>query len=193
MKHLLLTTLLAIFAISGLSASGEEVLKVNTIDGKQMELTGTVKGLNIDKYKGKIVFLEFFGHNCPPCLASIPHYVSLQEKYKNKLAILAVEVQNMPKDALKKFVAEKKINYDVVSMQDGNTLASYIMQRAQWKGSIPFLVIIDQDGIVQTMQAGMLPEETLEKMIIELTKSKSKDNNATIDKNSTSDNNVSKP
>lgn len=193
MKHLLLTTLLAISAISGLSASGEEVLKVNTIDGKQMKLTGTVKGLNIDKYKGKIVFLEFFGHNCPPCLASIPHYVNLQEKYKNKLAILAVEVQNMPKDALKKFVVEKKINYDVVSMQDGNTLASYIMQRAQWKGSIPFLVIIDQDGIVQTMQAGMLSEETLEKMIIELTKSKSKDNNATIDKNSTPDKNVSKP
>jgi len=185
MKKIIVAITLAIFTLSFANAAGAESLKVETLDGKQIEINGTIKGLDIDKYKGKVVFLEFWGHNCPPCLASIPHYVKLQEKYKDKLAIVAVEVQNMQKDALKKFVADKKINYDVIAMQDGNALASYIMQRAQWKGSIPFLVILDKDGAVQLMQAGMLPESTLEEMIDDLTKPKSVETNSSKKENNT--------
>jgi len=185
MKKIIAAIALAIFTLNLANAAGEETLKLDTLNGKQLEITGTIKGLDIDKYKGKVVFLEFWGHNCPPCLASIPHYIKLQEKYKDKLAIVAVEVQNMQKDALKKFVADKKINYDVVAMQDGNALASYIMQRAQWKGSIPFLVILDQDGAVQLMQAGMLQESILEEMITDLTKSKSVENNSSKKENTT--------
>ena len=55
-----------------------------------------VKGTNdvlvINELKNKIVFLEFFGHKCPPCLESISHYKNLQAKYKNQIAIISMEV-----------------------------------------------------------------------------------------------------
>jgi predicted transcriptional regulator len=60
------------------------------------------------------------------------------------------------------------MNYIVVSEEKASELVSYIQQRAQWKGSIPFLVALDTKGNVQFVQAGMLPEESLEELISQL-------------------------
>ena len=196
MKKILLAFTLSLLAVTSAMAEQDQ-LKVTTLDGQTISVTGTTKGIVFDKYKGKIVFLEFFGHNCPPCIASIPHYIDLKNKYKDDLAILAIEVQNMQKNDLENFVKRYKINYDVASMQDGTNLVTYVMQRAQWKGSIPFLMIIDQEGAVQLMQAGMLPEKTLESMINQLQKRKlskgiAKDSNKTKkESNTTKDANKS--
>ncbi len=182
---------------ASLAIAEQDKLKLTTLNGETISVTGTAKGIEFDKYKGKIVFLEFFGHNCPPCLASIPHYNHLRDKYKDDLAIIAIEVQNMQKNALVDFVKRYKINYDVASMQDGSNLVTYVMQRAEWKGSIPFLMIVDQDGGVRLMQAGMLPEKTLESMINELLQKKTKDSTKDSSKtktesNTTKDDNKSK-
>jgi len=143
---------------------------MTTTDGKALHMTGTPTGLIFDEYKGKVVFLEFFGHRCPPCLKSIPHYKKLQEKYKDDLAIIAVEVQGLDDNGLKTFTKENNINYVTISQEKAGRLVSYISQRAQWQGSIPFLVILDKKGDVQLMQAGMLPEKALESTIEQLRK-----------------------
>lgn len=48
--------------------------------GKTYKVTGISEGLKIEGLEDKIVFLEFFGYQCPPCLASIPHLINLQKK-----------------------------------------------------------------------------------------------------------------
>ncbi len=169
MKKLLISIFLFTSLISGVMADDDK-MAMTTIDGKKINITGTENGLIFDEYKGKIVFLEFFGHRCPPCLASIDHYKRLQEKYKDKLAIVAVEVQGLTNDQLKAFVKEKGINYPAIAQENSGQLVPYISMRAQWEGSIPFLVILDKKGEVQLVQAGMLPEDALEKAILELAK-----------------------
>ena len=62
------------------------------------------------------------------------------------------------------------MNYIVVAEEKASELVNYIQQRAQWKGSIPFLVALDTKGDVQFVQAGMLPEESLEELISQLSK-----------------------
>ncbi|MEA3456893.1 MAG: TlpA disulfide reductase family protein, partial [Campylobacterota bacterium] len=131
---------------------------------------GTETGMVFEEFKGKIIFLEFFGHRCPPCIKSIPHYKRLQEKFKDDLVIIAVEVQGFDENELKAFTKEKGVNYVTISQEKAGQLVPYISQRAQWQGSIPFLVILDKKGDVQLMQAGMLSEEALEKYIEELSK-----------------------
>ena len=42
--------------------------------------------------------------------------------------------------------------------------------RSGWKGSIPYLVILDQEGNFVTGQTGMLPQDALEGVIKELDK-----------------------
>lgn len=172
MKKLLTTSLLLLSLLTYTQAAGNEKLlaemTMTDITGKTYDVMGTEQGLNIKGLEGKVIFLEFFGHKCPPCLESIPHLIKLQKKYKDKLAIVSIEVQGYNHEQTKKFAKEKGINYIVVSEEKASELVNYIQQRAQWRGSIPFLVALDTKGDVQFVQAGMLPEASLEELISQL-------------------------
>jgi len=105
-------------------------------------------------------------------LASIPHLIHLQEKYKDSLSVISIEVQGYNAKQLASFAKAKNMNYIVVAEEKASALVNYIQQRAQWRGSIPFLVAMDTKGNVQFVQAGMLPEPSLEKLIEKLSKTK---------------------
>ncbi len=165
MKKLLLAALLLFTMISGAHAASETSMSMTDIKGKTYQVTGTEQGLKIKGLEGKIVFLEFFGHKCPPCLATIPHLIDLTKKYKDKLAVVAIEVQGYNNSQLQNFAKEKGMNYIVVAEERANGIVDYISQRAQWQGSIPFLVAMDKKGDVQFVQAGMLPQASLEELI----------------------------
>ena len=67
----------------------------------------TLNGINLGQYvsgkkvspeslKGKIVLFEYWGVNCPPCLASIPHLKKWQDKYsRDYFVIIASQYQTM--------------------------------------------------------------------------------------------------
>ena len=168
MKKLLLSAVLLLALFTSTHAANDMKMSMTDVNGKTYQVTGTEQGLKIKGLEGKIVFLEFFGHKCPPCLASIPHLIKLQKKYKNKLAIVAVEVQGYNNSQLQKFAKKKGMNYIVVADEKANGIVDYISTRAQWQGSIPFLVAMDKKGDVQFVQAGMLPESSLEELITQL-------------------------
>jgi len=173
MKKLLATLL--IFTLTNFVQAEDKSfpqMSMTDISGKNYKVIGTEQGLKIAGLEGKVVFLEFFGHKCPPCLASIPHLKKLQEKHKDKLAIVAIEVQGYNNTQTTQFAKEKGINYIVVSEEKAPELVNYIQQRAQWKGSIPFLVALDTKGDVQYVQPGMLSEAQYEELITDLYKSK---------------------
>ena len=175
MKKTLLALLLSSFITSAYAIENtpaQPTMSFTDTNGKTYKVQGTEQGLNIEGLEGKVVFLEFFGHQCPPCLASIPHLISLQEKHKDTLAVISIEVQGYNTKQLTQFVKEKKINYIVSSQETASKLVNYIQQRAQWRGSIPFLVALDTKGNVQFVQAGMLPESSLEDLIEQLSTKK---------------------
>ncbi len=167
MKKIITATILL---LSLLTYSQATDMKMTDVTGKTYSVKGTEEGLDIQGLKGKVVFLEFFGHRCPPCLASIPNLIKLQNRYKNKLAIIAIEVQGYTDNELRSFVKNKNINYITISEEKAGGVIDYIAQRAEWRGSIPFLVAMDTKGSVQFVQAGMLPESSLEQLIKELSK-----------------------
>ena len=174
MKKLLTTSLLLLSLFTYTQAAENEKspaeMTMTDTSGKTYDVRGTEQGLIIKGLEGKVIFLEFFGHKCPPCLASIPHLINLQKKHKDKLAIVAIEVQGYNNEQVKKFAKEKKMNYITVSEEKASELVNYIQQRAQWRGSIPFLVALDTKGDVQFVQAGLLPEASLEELISQLSK-----------------------
>ncbi len=173
----ILTSALLIFSLFSYTQAAEKAseqpkMSITDIKGITHQITGTEQGLNIKGLEGKIVFLEFFGHRCPPCLKSIPHLNELQEKHKDKLAIIAIEVQGYNNEQLTQFAKENGMNYIVVADEKAGNFVNYISQRAEWGGSIPFLVALDAEGAVQFVQAGMLPESSLEELIKQLSPKK---------------------
>ncbi len=171
MKKLLTTILLVSLTFFAYATENTlEQMTLTDINNKTYTVTGTEQGLKIKGLEGKVIFLEFFGHKCPPCLASIPHLINLQNKHKDKLAIISIEVQGYNHEQASAFAKKKGMNYIVASETKASKLVSYIQQRAQWRGSIPFLVALDTQGNVQFVQAGMLSESTLENLFSQLSK-----------------------
>ncbi len=143
-------------------------MEFTDINGKSHIAHATKNGLDIEGIKDKVVIVEFFGHRCPPCLATIPHLIELQKQYKDKFAVIAVEVQGYNRDQLRQFVKNKGINYTVASQPDAYALVEHIAVRAQWRGSIPFFVVMDSHGEVRFVQTGMIHKDILENMIKQL-------------------------
>lgn len=168
MRKILTSALLIFSLFTYTQATEAPQMSITDIKGVTHQITGTEEGLKIKGLEGKIVFLEFFGHKCPPCIKSIPHLIKLQEKHKDKLAIIAIEVQGYSNKQLTEFAKDKGMNYIVVSDEKAGSFTNYIGQRAEWRGSIPFLVALDSKGAVQFVQAGMLPESSLEELIKQL-------------------------
>ncbi len=174
MKKLLV--LLFIFTSFLATAQAQEKQKkteitITDLNGKNYTVKGTPEGLDVAEAKGKVLFVEFFGHNCPPCLMTIPHFRNLYAKHKDKIEILAFEIDSqdpLTEQQLKAFAQRKQINYPIFYTPKNRLFVSYLAQRAQWNGSIPFLVALNSKGEVRYIQAGLIPEDVLEKMFLEL-------------------------
>ena len=134
----------------------KNLFQLTTLDGQILHVDEAKDGIIFQEHKGKVVFLLFFGYRCPPCLGEIPVLKALTNEKHKDLAIIAMEVQRLPSDQLKLFQKDKGINYTLLSEQDekNSQFISYIGQRAQWGGSIPFLVAINPHGEVKVVHVG---------------------------------------
>src|SRR6266849_9005191 len=109
-------------------------------DGKPVTLAGS---------KGKVILLNFWATWCGPCRAEIPDLVELQNKYKDRLQILGLAVDDDDPDAVKKFAAKLGINYPVA-------LATNEI-RLQYGGipALPTSFVLDSEGRVVQKHEGL--------------------------------------
>jgi len=127
---------------------------LKTLAGKTISINEAEGGLVFEEFKEKIVLLLFFGHKCPPCLAEIPVLKALTKKGHKDLEIVALEVQGLTKDRLEAFKQQKGINYHLVSGEGNYEFISYIGDKANWTGGIPFLIGFDKQGAVKVVHVG---------------------------------------
>jgi thiol-disulfide isomerase/thioredoxin len=152
----------------------KDIFALTTLEGKTLHVDEVDGGIVFKEHKGKVVFLLFFGFKCPPCLAEIPVLKAMAGKKHDDMEIIAVEVQRMPSNDLKKFKADKGINYTLLSGDEGQNskFISYIGGRAQWGGSIPFLVALNPKGEVKVVHVGGMGEKEFKTIYDKLSKEK---------------------
>ncbi len=95
-------------------------------------------------YRGKIVLLEFWASWCPPCKATIPELISLQNKYRNKgfeVIGVSLDYEDSPPSKVSAFSREHGINYKVL-------IGSESVQKQYRVSSIPQAFLIDRNGII---------------------------------------------
>jgi thiol-disulfide isomerase/thioredoxin len=63
--------------------------------------------------RGKVVLLNFWATWCGPCRAEIPDLVELQAKYKDRLQVIGLVVDDDDLNAIHQFIREFRINYPV--------------------------------------------------------------------------------
>ena len=92
---------------------------------------------NKDELAGKVVVVEEWGVNCPPCIASLPDMAKLAKSNENKgLVVVGLECQNSPKEQILKILKSARVKYPV--MAGGSAPAG--------TGTIPHACVFDATG-----------------------------------------------
>ncbi len=151
--------------IAGASDNSQPTLSCPA-DAKPAKLDFTLKdveGKDVDfqSFKGKVVVLDFWATWCGPCKVEIPHFIELQDKYRDKgLMIVGVSVDD-PVDKLAPYVKEMGMNYPVLQglgHDDVQDAFGPIL-------GIPVSVMISRDGKICATHTGLTSKEVFEKEI----------------------------
>jgi thiol-disulfide isomerase/thioredoxin len=147
---------------NALLASNEIVL--TALNNKQFVVKKTNTGLKLKNAKGKVVIYDIFATWCPPCQAEASHLASLQKKYKNKLIVLGVSVENnIPNEKLEEFKKQHHADYPLVNSSENMRLIDAIAKQLHLGRDfgIPLMVLY-KDGKIINYYQGATEEEFIE-------------------------------
>src|SRR5258707_12806172 len=82
------------------------------------------KELTLESSRGKVVLLNFWATWCGPCREEIPELVALQNRYKDRLQIIGLVVDDDDEKGIRKVIDSEGINYPV-ALTDSDTRFAY--------------------------------------------------------------------
>ena len=111
--------------------------------------------LNAEDLQGKVILVEFWGTNCPPCVASLPKLQALHEKYKDtgKFQMVGSHVQS------------KSGKTDQLISKNALTFPIYQQLRLESLdfSGIPYLALLNHKG--EIVEKGRFSFDLIEKYI----------------------------
>lgn len=121
--------------------------------------------LKLSDFKGKVVYVSFWGTWCGPCIASIPKYIELQKKFKgeNDIVFLYIGLE----------YGEKEIKNWKSFLQKNEFPGIHLVAEKQFRNKslepyrlnfAPSYLLIDKKGNIVSPRAGR-PDEKLEAIL----------------------------
>lgn len=76
--------------------------------------------LNKNDLKGKVVLIENWGVQCPPCIAAMPHLAELDKKHRSEgLVIIGAECQGHDKKDIKPIIEKANAEFTITENAEG--------------------------------------------------------------------------
>jgi len=121
-----------------------------------------------------IVILNFFTTWYSPCRGEIPYLSDLQEKYKKKVFMMGILVNDTQDDySLKQFMGKYHANYFISNGTQNDAFATKVVKALQLPENFPIpLTVIYIYGNYYTHYEGAVPIEMIEHDIQEVIKHK---------------------
>jgi thiol-disulfide isomerase/thioredoxin len=161
-RFTLLVCLLAIFALLILPLGSEAQLPIIRFvrdpdpapDFKVKDLEG--KEISLADSKGKVVLLNFWASWCGPCRAEIPGLIDLQKKYRDRVQIIGLIVDDDDETEVRNVVKSEAINYPVAFTTS--------QVRLDYGGiaALPTVFVINPEGRVVQKHVGLFDPELYE-------------------------------
>lgn len=128
------------------SASQSKTTLGEAPDFEKIDLKGNI--IHLSDYEGRVVLLNFWATWCGPCRREIPALIDLQEKFKGKLVIIGIALDEEGFDIVRPYAKEMNINYPIVTddYTYGEKLGGIYM--------VPTTYIIDRQGLITARKIG---------------------------------------
>ena len=116
---------------------------------------------------GKITIVNFWGTWCTPCVNELPYFDQIASDYADSVTVIAVHT-NMISDTAPGFIATHYPDSNVVFARDftveGSTAEQYYTALGG-RGTYPYTVILDENGVVIALFVEALEYEDLAEVV----------------------------
>lgn len=119
---------------------------------------------NLQQFKGKVVYVDFWASWCASCIKSFPYLNTLNDNFKDKgLQIIGINVDENNQDA-QTFITNHPANFTVATDTSKQCATGFAVE------AMPSTFIIDKKGVIRYVHLGFRPGETaeLEKKVTQL-------------------------
>ena len=137
------------------------------LDKKQYIVKKESDGFSLEGAEGKVVIFDIFATWCPPCRGAATHLSSLQKKYKGKVKIIGIHIENgIPDSKLQDFREKYHANYTLVNSKQNRRLADTIVDELKLGDRYPIpIMALYKDGKYINHFIGSIEEELVESEI----------------------------
>lgn len=145
--------LLSIPIISSVAHAAEHTrkapeLSLLTIDGQRLELSAL---------RGKVVLIEFMLTSCPHCQRTARMLSSIQREHGSKgLKVISVAFNDDANTEAPRFVREHAISHAVATL-NRDAVYNFAQLSVVMRHTVPILVLIDRQGVIQAQYEGDSP------------------------------------
>jgi len=115
-----------------------------------------------EQWRGKVLVVNFWATWCAPCREEIPGFIQFQERYRAR-GVQFVGVAIDQKERVAPYAKEMGINYPL--MVGGLETMEFARELGNRRSVLPFTLVIDRAGTVNTAQVGMLRPDKLETLL----------------------------
>jgi thiol-disulfide isomerase/thioredoxin len=131
-------------------------VKLARLDEGEMQLA--------DHAGKEVVMLDFWATWCGPCVEELPVLAEVAKEFKDKGVVFYAVNQGEEAKDINEFLEEKKLEITVALDKEGEVGTAYGVQ------GIPFLVLVDKAGVVQSVHLGYSEDikETLHKELTDI-------------------------
>jgi thiol-disulfide isomerase/thioredoxin len=133
----------------------------------------------IRQFRGKVVVVDFWMFNCPPCKAGFPYLVQLHDKYgSHGLVVISVNMDAPTKSELREqaltFLKQKHARFTNLVLAGGEDPMEWVKMRDDpatggtgFEGDLPFTEVYDRMGNLALHQVDVNHDD-LDKLVQEL-------------------------
>jgi thiol-disulfide isomerase/thioredoxin len=154
----MITLIIAVLALVGitLSCNSPSPLGSKAPDFTLPTLTGA--NITLSELEGTPVVLNFWATWCPYCRDDLPYFEDVAQQSEGEIKVIAIDVGESAA-TVQNFFGEYEPTMIVALDENRGVFVNYCQNYNNARGSIPFTLFVDSEGLVKYTKVGAFASE----------------------------------